>query len=167
MRFWFTSRRKSTFLKIAITKSLMYKYLKIFWLQEHITKLVEYMGGIFTKQLRSRVTHLVTGSVMSAKYEVSAIYSIAKISIIVIIAPFQQAAIDMQIPIFTKEWVEAIWKINLTEYIKADNSMFDKYKAPVFLNLVVTSTNLPKPQKEEIKRLINDNGGVCNIMITE
>ena len=44
--------------------------------KEHITKLVEYMGGIFTKQLRSRVTHLVTGSVMSAKYEVSRIYSI-------------------------------------------------------------------------------------------
>ena len=28
------------------------------------------MGGIFTRQLRSRVTHLVTSSVMSAKYEV-------------------------------------------------------------------------------------------------
>ncbi|XP_029032844.2 DNA topoisomerase 2-binding protein 1 isoform X2 [Osmia bicornis bicornis] len=106
--------------------------------KEHITKLVEYMGGIFTKQLRSRVTHLVTGSVMSAKYE---------------------TAIDMQIPIVTKEWVEAIWKTNLNDFIKADDSIFNKYKAPVFLNLVVTSTNLPKRQKEEIKRLINDNGG--------
>nr|XP_012145489.1 PREDICTED: DNA topoisomerase 2-binding protein 1 [Megachile rotundata]XP_012145498.1 PREDICTED: DNA topoisomerase 2-binding protein 1 [Megachile rotundata] len=106
--------------------------------KDHITKLVEYMGGIFTKQLRSRVTHLVTGSVMSAKYE---------------------TAIDMKIPIVTKEWVETIWKTNLKDFVKASDSMFDKYKAPVFLNLVVTSTNLPKRQKEEIKHLINDNGG--------
>lgn len=28
------------------------------------------MGGFFTKQLRNSVTHLVTDSVMSAKYEV-------------------------------------------------------------------------------------------------
>lgn len=66
----------------------------------------------------------------------------------------------MKIPIVTKEWVEAIWETNLKEYVKADDSMFDKYKSPVFLNLVVTSTNLPKRQKEEIKNLINDHGGV-------
>lgn len=106
--------------------------------KEHIEKLVEYMGGIFTKQLRSCVTHLITASVMSAKYE---------------------TAIDMKIPIVTKEWVEAIWETNLNNFVKADNNIFDKYKASVFLNLVVTSTNLPKRQKEEIKHLINDNGG--------
>lgn len=66
----------------------------------------------------------------------------------------------MKIPIFTKEWIEGIWETNLKQFVKADDSMFDKYKAPVFLNLVVTSTNLPKRQKEEIKRLINTNGGV-------
>lgn len=38
--------------------------------------------------------------------------------------------------------------------------MFDKYKCPVFMNLIVTSTNLSKRQKEEIKNLINNNGGV-------
>ncbi|XP_053987839.1 DNA topoisomerase 2-binding protein 1-A isoform X1 [Hylaeus volcanicus] len=106
--------------------------------KEHIEKLVEYMGGIFTKQLRSRVTHLVTASVMSAKYE---------------------TAIDMQIPIVTKEWIEAIWETNLKDFVKADDNMFDKYKASVFLNLVVTSSNLPKRQKEEIKQLINNHGG--------
>ncbi|OAD60789.1 DNA topoisomerase 2-binding protein 1-A [Eufriesea mexicana] len=106
--------------------------------KENIEKLVEYMGGIFTKQLRSRVTHLVTASVMSAKYE---------------------TAIGMKIPIFTKEWVEAVWETNLTNFVKADDSIFVKYKASVFLNLVVTSTNLPKRQKDEIKRLINNNGG--------
>ncbi|XP_076627119.1 mutagen-sensitive 101 isoform X1 [Colletes latitarsis] len=107
--------------------------------KEQIEKLVEYMGGIFTKQLRSRVTHLITASVMSAKYE---------------------TAIEMEIPIVTKEWIDTIWEVNLKEFVKADDNMFSKYKASVFLNLIVTSTNLPKRQKEEVKRLINDNGGI-------
>lgn len=66
----------------------------------------------------------------------------------------------MKIPIVTKEWVEAIWEENLKSFVTPNDSMFNKYKASVFLNLVVTSTNLPKRQKEEIKRLINSNGGV-------
>lgn len=66
----------------------------------------------------------------------------------------------MKIPIVTKEWVESIWETNLNNFVKADSNIFDKYKASVFLNLVVTSTNLPKRQKEEIRYLINDNGGV-------
>ncbi|XP_076755410.1 mutagen-sensitive 101 isoform X1 [Xylocopa sonorina] len=107
--------------------------------KEYIEKLVQYMGGIFTKELRSRVTHLVTASVMSIKYE---------------------AAVDMKIPIVTKEWVKAIWEANLKSFVAADDKMFDKYKASVFLNLVVTSTNLPRHQKAEIKQLINDNGGI-------
>ncbi|XP_033326690.2 mutagen-sensitive 101 [Megalopta genalis] len=106
--------------------------------KEHVEKLVEYMGGIFTKQLRSRVTHLITGSVMSAKYE---------------------AATDMKIPIVTKEWVEAIWEANLKTFVLPDDDMFNKYKASVFLNLIVTSTNLPKRKKDEIKLLINEHGG--------
>lgn len=66
----------------------------------------------------------------------------------------------MKIPIVTKDWVAAIWEENLNHFIKADDPIFDKYKCPVFMNLIVTSTNLSKRQKEEIKNLINNNGGV-------
>ncbi|KAH0952086.1 hypothetical protein HN011_008630 [Eciton burchellii] len=104
------------------------------WIQQQ----VEYMGGFFMKQLRSSVTHLVADSVMSAKYE---------------------GATEMKIPIMKKEWINAVWEANLKEVIKADDNIFDKYKCPVFMNLTVTSTNLPKRQKEEIKRLIHDHGG--------
>ncbi|XP_012219736.2 DNA topoisomerase 2-binding protein 1 isoform X1 [Linepithema humile] len=99
---------------------------------------IEYMGGFFTKHLRHSVTHLVADSVMSAKYE---------------------AAIKMNISIMTKKWVEAVWEANLKQVIKANDKIFDEYKCPVFMNLIVTSTNLPKRQKEEIKRLIHDHGG--------
>lgn len=107
-------------------------------MKTYIQKLVEYMGGFFTKQLRSCVTHLVTDSVMSAKYE---------------------RAVELKIPVVTKDWVAAVWEENLNNFIKADDKAFDKYKCPVFMNLVVTSTSLPKRQKEEIKNLINSNGG--------
>ncbi|KAI4502718.1 hypothetical protein M0802_001762 [Mischocyttarus mexicanus] len=103
-----------------------------------IQKMVEYMGGFFTKQLRSCVTHLVTNCVMSAKYE---------------------RAVELKIPVVTKDWVIAVWEENLNNFIEANDPIFDKYKCPVFMNLVVTSTNLSKRQKEEIKNLINDNGG--------
>ncbi|XP_025266640.1 DNA topoisomerase 2-binding protein 1-A isoform X3 [Camponotus floridanus] len=107
-------------------------------LKKQIQKRVEYMGGFFTKQLRSSVTHLVADSVMSEKYE---------------------GALKMKIPIMKKEWVEAVWEENLKNVTQANDKMFDKYKCPVFMNLIVTSTNLPKRQKEEIKRLIHDHGG--------
>jgi len=66
----------------------------------------------------------------------------------------------MKIPVMTKEWIEAVWKANLKEVIKADDKIFDRYKCPVFMNLIVTSTNIQRRQKEEIKRLIQQHGGV-------
>ncbi|XP_012528474.1 DNA topoisomerase 2-binding protein 1 isoform X2 [Monomorium pharaonis] len=105
------------------------------WIQQR----VEYMGGFFTKKFRGCVTHLVADSVMSAKYE---------------------GAVEMKIPVMTKEWIEAVWETNLKEIVKADDKIFDKYKCPVFMNLVVTSTNLHKRQKEEVKCLIQNYGGI-------
>ncbi|KAL0125656.1 hypothetical protein PUN28_004619 [Cardiocondyla obscurior] len=104
------------------------------WIQQK----VEYMGGFFTKQLRGCVTHLVTNSVMSAKYE---------------------AAAEIKIPVMTKAWIEAVWEANQEEFVQADDKIFRKYICPVFMNLTVTSTNIHKQQKEEIKRLIHDHGG--------
>lgn len=60
----------------------------------------------------------------------------------------------------TKEWVEAVWEANLKQVVNAKDQIFDKYKCPVFMNLIVTSTNLPRRQKEEIKSLIHNHGGV-------
>lgn len=75
MCFWFIFRRKGIPINCFYAQRRG-NYPKILLLQEHVQKLVEYMGGIFTKQLRSRVTHLVTSSVMSAKYEVSKFISV-------------------------------------------------------------------------------------------
>lgn len=107
-------------------------------IKEQIRQKVGYMGGVYIKELRSCVTHLITDSVMSAKYE---------------------KATETGIPIYTKPWITAVWDANTTEFIKATDPIFDKYKCSVFMNLVVTSTTLAKRQKMEVKKLIEDNGG--------
>ncbi|KAF7995978.1 hypothetical protein HCN44_008733 [Aphidius gifuensis] len=106
--------------------------------KEKIQQKVEYMGGIYMKQLRSCVTHLITDSVSSAKYE---------------------KASEKGIEIFSESWINAVWEKNQNEFIKASDPIFNNHKSPVFMNLVVTSTGLSKRQKEEVKKLINENGG--------
>ncbi|XP_043282964.1 DNA topoisomerase 2-binding protein 1 [Venturia canescens] len=107
-------------------------------IKKKIQQRVEYMGGIYMKQLRASVTHLISDSVMSLKYE---------------------KAIERGIPVLTDGWVDAIWQANMKEFVKYDDSRFDGYKCPVFMNLIVTATNLSKNQKETAKKLINENGG--------
>ncbi|XP_046481485.1 DNA topoisomerase 2-binding protein 1 isoform X1 [Neodiprion pinetum] len=106
--------------------------------KENIGRKVEYMGGVYSRQLRNSVTHLIANFVMSEKYE---------------------KAVEQKIPVMTENWVTAIWEASLVENIRATSSRFDEYKCPVFMNLVVTSTNLSK-RKKEIKQLITDNGGI-------
>lgn len=70
----------------------------------------------------------------------------------------------MKIPVVTKEWVKAIWEANKTDYVEPGDKRFDKYKIPMFYNLVVTATNIQRCEKEEISRLIRNNGGVKYIL---
>ncbi|XP_066593898.1 DNA topoisomerase 2-binding protein 1 [Prorops nasuta] len=106
--------------------------------KENIQNMVQYMGGNTVKDLRFCTTHLITNSVMSEKYE---------------------KAIEQKIPTYTEEWIYAVWQTNLQKYIKATDESFDKYKTPIFLNLIATSTNTSKTIKDELKILINQNGG--------
>ncbi|XP_011498023.1 PREDICTED: DNA topoisomerase 2-binding protein 1-A [Ceratosolen solmsi marchali] len=107
-------------------------------IKNEIQKKIEYMGGVFTKQLRASVTHLVTNIVMSAKYE---------------------RAVELGIRIVTIDWLQSVWETNLKESISGSDSIFDKFTCPIFLNLIVTSTSLSKRQKEDIKKIINSHGG--------
>lgn len=66
----------------------------------------------------------------------------------------------MKISIVTYEWVNSVWETNLENYVPATEKVYDKYKCPIFLNLIVTTTSLPKTNKELVKQLINNNGGV-------
>ncbi|XP_071877035.1 DNA topoisomerase 2-binding protein 1-A-like [Bombus fervidus] len=107
--------------------------------KRYVQALVVKMSGNFTTELDDKVTHLVTSSVLSVEYE---------------------KASHMQIQIVTKEWVKAIWEANMIDDVKPDDKRFDKYKVPMFYNLVVTTTNIQRCQKEKIQHFIETNGGM-------
>ena len=65
----------------------------------------------------------------------------------------------------TVDWINAVWEENLTKHIKATDSSFDKYKCPVFMNVIVTATDLSKQEKLEIKNLISAHGGVSTVFM--
>ena len=71
----------------------------------------------------------------------------------------------MKIRIMTVDWINAVWKENLTKFIKATDSCFEKYKCPIFMNLIVTATDLSKQEKLEIENLVTSNGGVSISLI--
>ncbi|XP_050598083.1 DNA topoisomerase 2-binding protein 1-like isoform X2 [Bombus affinis] len=107
--------------------------------KRYIQVLVSQMSGNFTTKLNDKVTHLVILSILSVEYE---------------------KAIRMKIQIVTKEWVKAIWEANKGDYVEPNDKRFDKYKVSIFYNLVITATNIKRCEKEEIARLIKDNGGM-------
>lgn len=101
-------------------------------------KLVLWMGGYFTIDLDVDCTHLVTDTVRSKKYE---------------------EASTAGIQILHPDWVKDVWRANQEHTVLARDPIFEKHRLPIFHKLVITSTNLPVAEKEEIRKLIEVNGG--------
>ncbi|XP_054265161.1 DNA topoisomerase 2-binding protein 1-like isoform X3 [Macrosteles quadrilineatus] len=104
-----------------------------------IKEKVSFMGGIYISNLSDSVTHLVTNAVRSAKYEVAA---------------------EKGLPIMKVDWVDYVWRESQSRNIKAtDPEIMAKYKCPVFFNMFIACSNLPKKEKEKIKDLVTKHGG--------
>jgi hypothetical protein len=69
-----------------------------------------------------------------------------------------QKAIERNLPVMTEDWVHNVWLESCKRNVHASDPEFKAYKCPVFHGLIVTCSNLPRQQKEEIRKLINDNG---------
>lgn len=107
--------------------------------KNYIQQKVEFMGGVYSRQLLGSVTHLVTDRIMTKKYE-------------------NAVKID-KVKIMSIDWINAVWKENLTKFVHATDSKYERYKCPVFLSTFITSTDLTRQQKKEISSLVNSNGG--------
>lgn len=61
-----------------------------------------------------------------------------------------------------------MWKKtqNLSMIVRGNDSQFDVYKLPIFFNLCITSTGLKTPDRNEIKAIVEDNGGRYNLSFT-
>ncbi|GAB0098513.1 hypothetical protein DMENIID0001_142550 [Sergentomyia squamirostris] len=119
--------------KMVITASGMSKPEK-----KEIEELVFWMGGYFTEDLDCTCTHLVATTVRSKKYE--------------------QASIS-GLEIMHPNWVKDVWEENKEETVLASDAVFHHHRLPIFANLTITSTGLNSKEKEDIIRLIVNNGG--------
>ncbi|XP_050100587.1 DNA topoisomerase 2-binding protein 1-A [Anopheles aquasalis] len=105
----------------------------------HISQLVFYMGGYYMDVLNGSCTHLVASTVKSVKYEEAA---------------------KIKLPILHPDWVQEVWDESQKREVNAtDEPFMTRHRLPVFYSLTVTSTGLPLTRKNEIKSLIEENGG--------
>lgn len=108
--------------------------------KSNIKELVNFMAGIYTDSLKDVVTHLVSSSVRSVKYETAA---------------------KNNVLIMHPSWVLNVWEKtqNTSVNIVAADECFDRFKLPVLYNLCITSTGLKIHERNNIKALIEESGG--------
>ncbi|CAH0722991.1 unnamed protein product, partial [Brenthis ino] len=107
--------------------------------KEHIKQRVQWMGGLYNTVLTEDTTHLISDTVLSDKYIKS---------------------VEKGIPIMKETWVDAVWQASLHLNISGASSDFDEHKLPAFANLQVTTSGILKKEKQNIIKLVNENGGV-------
>ncbi|CAO1338865.1 unnamed protein product [Diamesa serratosioi] len=106
--------------------------------KKKIKNLVSYMGGRYEDSLKDCVSHLVTTTVKSLKYEEAA---------------------KQNLNIVHPDWVFKCWERSQKSNITATDESFKLYKIPIFYNLCITSTGLLGRDRTKIKNHVEDNGG--------
>ncbi|XP_050354727.1 DNA topoisomerase 2-binding protein 1-B isoform X2 [Nymphalis io] len=107
--------------------------------KERIKQKVQWMGGLYSTVLTEDTTHLVSDTVLSDKYIKS---------------------VERDIPVMCETWVDAVWEASLRLNVNGTSSEFHQYKLPAFANLEITTSGIAKKEKQQIMKLVNENGGV-------
>ncbi|XP_055612855.1 LOW QUALITY PROTEIN: DNA topoisomerase 2-binding protein 1-A [Uranotaenia lowii] len=103
-----------------------------------ISQMVFYMGGCYLDILTAACTHLVASTVKSVKYE---------------------KAGEIKLKIMHPDWVKDVWEQSQKKIINASDAVFNRHLLPIFYSLTITSTGLSTAKRNQIKQLIEDNGG--------
>ncbi|CAG9782681.1 unnamed protein product [Diatraea saccharalis] len=106
--------------------------------KDNIRKKVQRMGGLYSTVLTDDTTHLVSDTVLSDKYIKS---------------------VEKGIPVMSESWVDAVWEKSLHLNVNGSSPDFCGHKLPVFANLQVTTSGIPKRDKQMVMKLVNENGG--------
>nr|XP_029713990.1 DNA topoisomerase 2-binding protein 1-like [Aedes albopictus]XP_029713991.1 DNA topoisomerase 2-binding protein 1-like [Aedes albopictus] len=106
--------------------------------KSEISRMVQHMGGYYLDILNAACTHLVAATVKSIKYEKAA---------------------EIKLKIMHPDWVKDVWEQSQQKMINATDSAFARHALPVFYSLTITSTGLSTQKRNQIKQLIEDNGG--------
>ncbi|XP_055635302.1 DNA topoisomerase 2-binding protein 1-A [Toxorhynchites rutilus septentrionalis] len=103
-----------------------------------ISQMVFYMGGCYLDILTGSCTHLVASTVKSVKYEKAA---------------------EIKLRIMHPDWVKDVWEQSQKKMVNAKDAIFTKHALPVFYSLTITSTGLSTQKRNQVKQLIEENGG--------
>ncbi|XP_018801712.1 PREDICTED: DNA topoisomerase 2-binding protein 1-A [Bactrocera latifrons] len=123
--------------------------------KERVRTYIQWMGGYYFQNLSRPVTHLISNTIKSTKYEHATLNGI---------------------PVMHVDWVQRVWERSSVDNVAATDEEFDKYKLPIFFGTNITCTGLETDKKNEIMRLVNENGGtyhsafrsaLVDIVITE
>jgi len=106
--------------------------------KDRLRFLIERMAGIYSNSFHDGITHLVTSTVKSQKYEV---------------------AVGKETPVMTKEWVEDVWKVSCKDYVAAIDPRFSTHRCPALLGVTVSVSQLNKADKELLRKSIETHGG--------
>lgn len=107
--------------------------------KNEIQQKIERMGGIYSNAFHDGVTHLICSLAKSKKYEV---------------------AVDKEVPIMTTDWISQVWEKGKHDSVHATDPQFSRYKCPSLQGLVVTISQLVKNERETLKKLIENHGGI-------
>lgn len=62
--------------------------------------------------------------------------------------------------IMKEEWIYEVWRLSkLDDTSYTTDEFYEKYKLPIFHKLVITSTGIASGLKNEMVKLIENNGG--------
>ncbi|XP_055911709.1 DNA topoisomerase 2-binding protein 1-A [Eupeodes corollae] len=110
--------------------------------KEKIRVLVSWMGGSYFQNLGRSITHLLSNTIKSTKYEHASLNGI---------------------PVMHVDWVHNVWQKSCAQNaVAATDPEFDKYKLPVFYEVNITCSGLDSEKKAEVMRLVEENGGTYN-----
>ncbi|XP_016993061.2 DNA topoisomerase 2-binding protein 1 [Drosophila takahashii] len=126
--------------------------------KEELSRLIHWMGGSYFQSFGHRTTHLIANTIKSSKYE--------------------QATLN-GVPVMHVDWVQYVWEQSRRsqgDSFRATDPDCDKYRLPIFFGANITCSGLDVARKDQVMRLVNENGGiyhrafrsqVVDIVITE
>jgi topoisomerase (DNA) II binding protein 1 len=108
--------------------------------KEELRELVNFMGGVYLDDLKVEVTHLISDTVRSVKYELAA---------------------KKGVKIMHPDWVRNVWRKSQESksIVRATDEQFDTHKLPCFFSLCITSTGLKLADRGDCKNKVEENGG--------
>ncbi|EDV99778.1 DNA topoisomerase 2-binding protein 1-A [Drosophila grimshawi] len=110
--------------------------------KEELKQLVQWMGGHYFQNFGRNITHLISNTIKTNKYEHATLNGV---------------------PVMHVDWVQCVWACTQNTSsggISATDPQFDKYRLPTFFGANITCSGLETSRKDAVMRLVNENGGI-------